>query len=85
MSISKGDKSFRKCSKEDDGFGAVFGRMFEHGTVACWVSAEDGGRTWVRIDPQALRAEGNPAIRADFDRRAKTPDIGPPWTARRWP
>jgi len=52
--------------------------------MAGGVEAQDDLGARGTFDAQALGADGHPAIRADLECRANTPNIRPPRAARGW-
>src|SRR6266478_987571 len=64
---------------------AVFGWLEEHGGIAVWVQTAGDGRATRVLNAQALRADGDALIGADFGLGAQTPDVGPPRAVWRRP
>ena len=68
--------------EQEDGFGGGNGRSGEHGVMAGGVQTQDHFAPGRLFDPQPLRADGGPAIRADCQWGPDAPDIVPPRAAR---
>ena len=54
----------------------------ENGMLAVGVNAKDDFGAWRDFHSEALRADGDVAVVADFDDGALAPDVGPPGAAR---
>jgi len=52
--------------------------------MASRMQTENDFGTWATFEANALLADGNPSIGADFQRGAQAPNIRPPWAGRGW-
>ena len=71
------------CEKELRFFFGI-GRRSQDGMMAAWMKAKYYFCARRTFDAQALGADRDAAIGADFDCSANTPNIRPPWAARGW-
>lgn len=67
--------------EEDGGALVGIGFMCEDGDVSVGMLAMDDLGAWHGGNPKSFRADGNTAIGSNFERRAHTPDVGPPGAA----
>ena len=70
--------------QEEHGACAGFGFVGQDADGAVGMKAVDDARACTDTDAEALRADGDAAIGANFERGAHTPDVGPPSAARHW-
>ena len=69
------------CKKEH-GFLIFIWWRGQNRVMACGMEAQNDLGARGMFDPEALSADGNAAIGADFDGGTETPNIRPPWAAR---
>ena len=63
---------------------AVGGRQEEDRGIAVWMEAAGNRSAAGPLDMEALRADGDPLIRADFGLGTQAPDVGPPGAVWGW-
>jgi hypothetical protein len=70
--------------KKQGGLELWVGLGGQHGVVARGVETKDDFGAGRFFQAQTIGADGHPAVGADFERSADTPDIRPPRTTRGW-
>ena len=68
--------------EKEGGFCCGIRRGGQHGVMAAGMEAKHDFGAGRFFEAQALRADGDASVRADFDERAHAPDIIPPRTTR---